>query len=245
MSAWLWVMMVGLVIGITVAASAGAEEDPGLSARRANMVAQLRKYGIQDERVLEVMGRIPRHRFIPAGVGGCDPYGDHPCPIGHGQTISQPFIVAYMTARMNVQPGERVLEVGTGSGYQAAVLAALGAEVFSVEIVPALGLHAANQFRAQGLAVHARVGDGYQGWAEEAPFDVIMVTCAPDAIPEGLVHQLRDGGRMVLPLGDQVQQLVVLRKRDGRVETEADLPVRFVPMVRGVTGRAAPAAAEP
>jgi len=205
---------------------------------RADMVSVLRQYDIRDERVLDAMARVKRHRFIPEPWR--DPvsaYADHPVPIGHNQTISQPFIVAYMTAQMGVQPGERVLEVGTGSGYQAAILDALGAEVWSIEILAPLAEHARRALAEQGCSrVQVLTGDGHKGWPEHAPYDVIVVTCAPAEVPGALVEQLREGGRMILPLGEGVQRLVILRKKDGRATQVDDLPVRFVPMVKGRQG---------
>ncbi len=205
---------------------------------RERMIAELRDHGVRDERVLQAMSRIRRHRFIPEAYRRrANPYGDHPCPIGHGQTISQPFIVAYMTERMNVQPGEKVLEVGTGSGYQASVLAELGAEVYSIEIIPELAEHARHALASEGYEeVHVLTGDGYKGWPEHAPFDVILVTCAPDDVPEALVAQLREGGRMIVPVGVGTQRLVILRKEGGEIHRIDDLPVRFVPMVPGPGG---------
>jgi len=202
---------------------------------REEMVRQVRAYGVRDERVLAAMAKVRRHLFIPEEYRSRDdPYGDHPCSIGYGQTISQPFIVAYMTERVNVKPGEKVLEIGTGSGYQAAILAELGAEVYSIEIIPALAEHARRVLAAEGYdRVHVLTGDGYKGWPEHAPFDVIIVTCAPEEVPQALVEQLKDGGRMILPLGAGVQRLVVLRKRSGKVSQEEDIMVRFVPMVHG------------
>lgn len=204
---------------------------------RREMVDVLKRYGIRDARVLQAMGRIRRHCFIPEahrrhGVA----YGDHPWSIGDGQTISQPYIVAYMTEKLGIQAGERVLEIGTGSGYQAAVLAEMGARVYSVEIVPRLADHARDVLSAEGFGnrVEVLTGDGYKGWAEHAPFDAIIVTCAPESVPGALVDQLRDGGRMILPVGEFMEQrLVILRKKEGRVVVENDLPVRFVPMVKG------------
>ena len=203
---------------------------------RAAMVSVIRAYGAEDETILDVMGRVPRHEFIPEAFRRRrPPYGDHPCPIGHGQTISQPFIVAYMTERIAPRHGEKILEIGTGSGYQAAILAELGAEVYSIEIVPELAEHARQALDAQGYSsVHVRNGDGYKGWPEQAPFDAIIVTCAPEEVPAALVEQLRDGGRMILPLGEEgAQRLVILRKDGDRVKVTDDLPVRFVPMVHG------------
>ncbi len=198
---------------------------------RREMVELLRgDYGIRDERVLEVMARLPRHVFIPEALRGPDAYGDHPCPIGFGQTVSQPYIVAYMTQALDVRPGEKVLEVGTGSGYQAAVLAGMGAEVFTIERIPELAEHARSVL---GDSVHLRCGDGTGGWPEEAPFDVIIGTCAPGRVPPALIEQLAEGGRMMLPVGDLVQRLVTLRRRNGDLVCAQDLFVRFVPMVRG------------
>lgn len=202
----------------------------------AAMVQQLRTYGIKDVRVLKAMSTIRRHKFIPEEyLGLVASYGDHPCPIGYNQTISQPYIVAYMTEKLNVQPGERVLEIGTGSGYQAAVLAELGAQVYSIEIIPELADHARKVLAAEGYErVKVLAGDGYKGWPEYSPFDAIIVTCAPEDIPQNLVNQLKEGGRMILPLGGSGRQrLVILQKKEGRIQKTDDLPVRFVPMVHG------------
>ncbi len=236
------VSMVALALGtLMTKVSAGQTQpdagDDAWAAGRQAMVRQLRAYRIADERLLEIMGRIRRHLFIPAPLR--DPQtacADAPAPIGFGQTISQPYIVAHMTERLRLKPGEKILEIGTGSGYQAAVLAALGAAVYSVEIVPELAQHARQVLDSEGFsAVQTRTGNGYQGWPEHAPFDAIIVTCAPEAIPPALVDQLRDGGRMIVPVGRHGQRLVILRKKGGRVEIEEDLPVRFVPMVHGNT----------
>jgi protein-L-isoaspartate(D-aspartate) O-methyltransferase len=199
-------------------------------------IKTLFEYGIRNEKVLAAMRKIPRHEFIPApylDMGNA--YGDHPCSIGHGQTISQPYIVAYMTEKMNPQPGEKILEIGTGSGYQAAVLAEIGAEVFSIEIVRELADHAAEVLKKQNYPVQVRHGDGYKGWAEHAPFSIILVTCAPEEIPAPLIDQLKVGGRMIIPVGpvNSVQRLTIIRKTENGTETEEDLPVRFVPMIKG------------
>ncbi len=205
-----------------------------MEAERKMMVDVIRRHGVKDERVLEAMETVRRHIYIPEKLRGRDAYGDHPCPIGYGQTISQPFIVAYMTQRMELQPGERVLEIGTGSGYQAAVLAELGAEVYSIEIIPQLAAHARTALEAEGYAqVKVKTGDGYKGWPEHAPFDAIIVTCAPNEIPQALVKQLKDGGRMILPVGSGIQQLVILEKNGDTFREIPDIYVRFVPMVRG------------
>jgi len=201
---------------------------------RSRMVLLLRRYyGIRDERVLSAMEKIRRHLFIPEAFRDCvDPYGNHPCPIGWDQTISQPYIVAYMTEKIAPQPGETVLEIGTGSGYQTAVLAELGASVFSVEIIPELVEHARAVLASQGYdQVKIRCGDGREGWPGAVLFDVIIGTCAPEGIPHPLVEQLAEGGRMILPVGRRIQQLVILRRKDGRLSQENVLSVRFVPMV--------------
>lgn len=206
-----------------------------MDAERKAMVEVLRRYKITDERVLEAMAKVRRHVYIPEGIRGrVDPYGDHPCPIGHGQTISQPFIVAYMTQRMELMPNEHVLEIGTGSGYQAAILAELKAKVYSIEIVPELADHARKVLAAEGYGqVMLMTGDGYKGWPEHAPFDAIIVTCAPNEIPKALVDQLKDGGRMILPVGTGIQRLVILKKTGGTFTEIPDMHVRFVPMVKG------------
>lgn len=200
---------------------------------RKEMVELLRRnYRIRDERVLEVMAQLPRHRFIPGPHQDPDAYGDYPCSIGCGQTISQPYIVAYMTQALGIQPGEKVLEIGTGSGYQAAVLARLGAQVFSMECIPELVTHAKSVFMELGIAnVQVRLGDGANGWPEEAPFDVIIGTCAANEVPPALTEQLTDGGRMILPVGNWDQRLVIAHKQNETLFCANDLPVRFVPMV--------------
>jgi len=225
------------IAAICCAARAGsAKRGEDMNAEREKMVGQLRAYGVKDPEVLRAMAKIRRHAFIPESHRDMrDAYGDHPCPIGHGQTISQPYIVAYMTEKLRPQKGEKILEIGAGSGYQAAVLAELGAAVFSIEIIPALARHARAALDAEGYAqVKVLEGDGYKGWPEHAPFDAIIVTCAPENVPQALVEQLREGGRMILPVGPQGdQRLVILRKKSGQPHREDDLPVRFVPMVQG------------
>ena len=202
--------------------------------KRQRMVQLLKFYGIKDKRVLAAMNKVKRHMYIPGNYRRrVEAYGDHPCPIGYNQTISQPYIVAYMTEKLNVKPGEKVLEIGTGSGYQAAILAELGAKVFSMEIVPQLALHAQKTLKNEGYGeVKVLRGDGYQGWPDHAPFDLIIVTCAPEKVPQKLVKQLKEGGRMILPVGQPYRQrLVILRKVKGKVKKENDLSVMFVPMV--------------
>jgi protein-L-isoaspartate(D-aspartate) O-methyltransferase len=188
------------------------------------------------QRVLDVMGRVPRHEFVPENLRGTA-YDDRPLPIGFGQTISQPYIVALMTDLLQVEPADTVLEVGTGSGYQAAVLAPLAARVFSIEIVPQLAETAKARLARLGYDnVSVRAGDGYYGWEEAAPFDGIVVTAAASHIPPPLIRQLRQGGRMVIPVGGPffVQHLMLVEKHeDGTVTSRQLLPVRFVPLTGG------------
>ena len=203
---------------------------------RLHMVSrQIEARGVRDSRVLEAMRKVPRHRFVPKAQRAYA-YEDRPLPIAHGQTISQPYIVALMTELARVKPGDMVLEVGTGSGYQAAVLAEMGVKVFSIEIVEPLAKHAKATLSELGYGkrVEVRHGDGYAGWPERAPFDAIVVTAAPPKIPKPLKQQLKVGGRLVIPVGKHYQSLVrVTRTKDGFRE-ESVLPVRFVPM----TGKA-------
>ena len=184
------------------------------------------------------MGRVPRHEFVPERLRG-EAYQDHPLPIGHGQTISQPYIVAFMTQELDPKPTDRVLEIGTGSGYQAAVLAEMVSEVYTIEIVAELAQRATADLKRLGYTnVHVRAGDGYKGWAEAAPFDAIIVTCAPERVPEPLAAQLKEGGRMIIPVGaGWGQDLVLLRKRGGKIERSTVLPVRFVPMTGEAQGK--------
>jgi protein-L-isoaspartate(D-aspartate) O-methyltransferase len=203
------------------------------AARKRMIERQIVARGITNERVLKVMVGIPRHELVPASHRH-HAYEDQPVPIGYGQTISQPYIVAFMTEQLNPKPTDRVLEIGTGSGYQAAVLAGLVAEVYTIEIVKELAERAKTDLKRLGYTnLHVRAGDGYKGWPEKAPFDAVIVTCAPDAIPQPLIDQLKEGGRMVIPVGSGFNQdLYVLEKKGGKVEKRAVLPVRFVPMTR-------------
>jgi protein-L-isoaspartate(D-aspartate) O-methyltransferase len=201
---------------------------------RQRMVAQqIKARGVRDPRVLDTMAQVPRHQFLPQEQRG-EAYEDRPIPIGHGQTISQPYIVAYMTEALQVGAGHRVLEIGTGCGYQTAILATLAAEVYSIERVPELAERARRTLDAQGYTnVHILIGDGYAGWPEHAPFDRILGAAAADDVPPVLADQLAEGGIMVIPVGTWSQELRVLQKRGRDLDTLATLPVRFVPMVRG------------
>ncbi len=194
---------------------------------------QLMVRGITDERVLAAMVKVPREEFVPQDSRAAS-YEDGPLPIGYEQTISQPYIVAFMTEQLRPKPSDRVLEIGSGSGYQAAILAELVADVYTIEIVEPLAKSAEGTLQRLGYKnVHVRVGDGYKGWLEHAPFDAIIVTCAPEKVPQPLVDQLKDGGRMIIPVGERfAQQLYLLEKQNGRLRESAVLPFRFVPMTR-------------
>lgn len=218
-------------------AEAAAAAESFADQRRRMVEQQLAGRDITDRRVLQAMRDVPRHRFVPAAARS-QAYSDYPLPIGLDQTISQPYIVAYMTQALRLDGDERVLEIGTGSGYQAAVLARLCKEVYTIEIVPELARRASDTLASLGYAnVSVRVGDGYRGWPEKAPFDAIIVTASPPRIPEPLVDQLAPGGRMVVPVGEEFQDLVVLEKTAQGVTQRAVMPVRFVPMTGEVQRR--------
>lgn len=204
-----------------------------LELLRMHMVKmQLERRGIKDPKVLTVMQKVARHLFVPEQYME-KAYSDHPLPIGEGQTISQPYIVAFMTEVLKLKRTDRVLEIGTGSGYQAAVLAELCDQVYSIEIVESLGERAKTLLDDLGYEnVHVKIGDGYQGWAEFAPFDAIIATCSPTQIPQPLQDQLAEGGRMIIPVGERnAQALVLLQKQNDQLKREDVLDVRFVPMV--------------
>jgi protein-L-isoaspartate(D-aspartate) O-methyltransferase len=217
--------------------SAAEGGDPFARDRNKMVEEQIRARGVTNQLVLDTMRRVPRHLFVPASVRS-EAYADHALPIGHAQTISQPYVVAFMTEQLDLKPGHSVLEIGTGSGYQAAVLAAITTNVFTMEIVAELHELASKRLVSLGLKpAQVRLGDGYQGWKEHAPFDRIIVTAAPDHIPQPLVEQLKPGGRMVIPVGPEgtLQKLLVVEKElQGKVRTREVLPVAFVPM----TGKA-------
>jgi len=206
-------------------------QDPVTLARQRMVEEQLRRRGIEDPAVLRAMGTVPRHEFVPESQQPLA-YTDQALPIRHGQTISQPYIVALMTQVLELEPGESVLEIGTGSGYQAAVLAEITDQVYTIEILEPLAENARETLQRLGYEnVHCRIGDGYRGWPEHAPFDAIIVTAAPDHIPQPLVDQLKVDGRMVIPVGSYYQELILLRKgADGNLTRQGVIPVRFVPM---------------
>lgn len=207
------------------------EKGEKYAKRRAEMVAhQIKARGVKDKLVLQAMGKVPREKFVPLALKPMA-YFDQPLPIGEGQTISQPYIVALMTELMGLKGGEKVLEIGTGSGYQAAILAEIAAEVYSIEIVKPLADKSRTRLENMGYRnVTVRCGDGYQGWPEQAPFDATIVTAAPEHIPQPLVDQLKVGGRLVIPVGDWYQELVLITKGKKGITKKKIIPVRFVPM---------------
>ena len=213
----------------------GTQDGPAVDQwslkRRLMVETQIESRGVKDQRVLEAMKRVARHKFVPAPFT-LNAYSDSPLPIGHGQTISQPYIVAYMTEAAQLKAEDRVLVIGTGSGYQAAVLAELVKEVYTIEIIPELADSSRSILWALGYNnVWVKSGDGYEGWPEHQPFDAIIVTAAPPNIPEVLVDQLNLNGRMILPVGEFYQELVLIKKTDQGLQKERLIPVRFVPMV--------------
>jgi protein-L-isoaspartate(D-aspartate) O-methyltransferase len=219
---------------LPLATSPATDDRSRTVAREAMVEEQLISRDITDARTLQAMRTVPRHRFVPDEVRS-SAYRDSPLPIGYGQTISQPYIVAYMTQLAHLRRDSRVLEVGTGSGYQAAVAAEISDHVYSIEIVPDLAARAAATLRETGYEhVHLRTGDGYHGWPEAAPFDAIIVTAGAEDVPPRLIEQLAEGGRMIIPLGPQdgVQNLMLVTKEKGRPHTRTLIAVRFVPFTR-------------
>ena len=225
----------GLVVSLSGCAGPGTgengEEGASYKEAREEMVAtQIRSRGIKDKRVLEAMKKVPRHLFVPETYRP-QAYSDSPLPIGFGQTISQPYIVALMTEALKIKSGDKVFEVGTGSGYQAAVLAEMGAEVYTMEIVEELLATADEIFKLLNYSkLQSRLGDAYQGWVEHSPFDAVIVTAAPEHVPQPLIDQLKVGGRIVIPVGGRFQDLVVMTKTADGLEKESLGPVIFVPM---------------
>jgi protein-L-isoaspartate(D-aspartate) O-methyltransferase len=213
----------------------GDQQSPQQTAefdrKRERMVEdQIKSRGIRDKAVVAAMKKVPRHRFVPESELKWA-YGDHPLPIGLNQTISQPYIVAYMTEAAQIAPGEKVLEIGTGSGYQAAILGEIAKEVYTIEILPELAERARRTLEELGYKnVHVMAGNGYLGWPEHAPFDAIVVTAAPDEVPKALVEQLAVNGKMVIPVGARDQDMMIITKTPEGVIEKKTIPVRFVPM---------------
>ena len=202
------------------------------SERRQMVEYQIRDRGIKDERVLAAMSQVPRHQFVDSPWKDFA-YSDRPLPIGHQQTISQPYIVAYMSETAEISTDAKVLEIGTGCGYQAAILGELAKQVYSIEIIPELAERARQTLAQLGYEnIEVKTGDGYQGWAEHAPYDAIIVTAAPDKIPQPLIDQLATNGKLVIPVGTWYQDIIVLTKTEDRIIKEKTIPVRFVPMRR-------------
>jgi protein-L-isoaspartate(D-aspartate) O-methyltransferase len=224
----------GLILAFLFSSTAvGAETGEAYRQARLTMVKeQIADRGISDRRVLKAMESVPRHAFVPAAYRD-QAYADHPLPIGYGQTISQPYIVAYMCEVAGIRPSDRILEVGTGSGYHASVISRLASKIYTIEIIPELARRAEETIRQLGYEnIVLRQGDGYFGWKDEAPFDVIIVTAAADHIPPPLLRQLKDGGRMIIPLGHPffTQKLVLVEKKNGEIRSRDLIPVRFVPL---------------
>lgn len=229
---FLIVVCILVTLGLALNCRAQVVNEKDYSLLRERMVTrQLEARDITDKKVLAAMRKVPRHLYVPENYRHLA-YEDYPLPIGEGQTISQPYIVALMTQVVKPHAQMKVLEIGTGSGYQAAVLATLCREVYTIEIIELLGVRAQKILQNDYDNVVVKIGDGYQGWSQFAPFDAIIVTCAPTHVPKPLVEQLREGGRMVIPVGEAGnQQLVVLTKSKGRLIEEEVIPVRFVPML--------------
>jgi protein-L-isoaspartate(D-aspartate) O-methyltransferase len=228
-------VMLLLLCTVLLPLSSGLAGADRREERLTMVTEQIVARGVKDPLTLAALREVPRHRFVP-DHNSANAYLDRPLPIGHGQTISQPYIVAYMTEIIQPGPGKKILEIGTGSGYQAAILAAAGAEVYSVEIIPALADSAATRLRQLGYtSVATKAADGYYGWAEHAPFDAIIVTAAAEFVPPPLIGQLKDAGLMIIPVGSPffVQTLMLVQKRGAKTTSTSLMPVRFVPFRRG------------
>jgi protein-L-isoaspartate(D-aspartate) O-methyltransferase len=217
---------------IPVGTSENQAETAFAEARNKMVEEQIRGRDIINPRVLSAMAKVPRHQFVPPEYLN-EAYADHPLPIGYGQTISQPYIVALMTQHLAIRPGEKVLEIGTGSGYQAAILAEITDQVYTIEIIEPLGQRAATTLKKLGYNVHCKISDGYYGWEENAPFDAIIVTCAPDHVPQLLLKQLKDGGKLVIPVGPPgyYQTLWLIEKKGEQFQSTNLGDVVFVPML--------------
>jgi protein-L-isoaspartate(D-aspartate) O-methyltransferase len=230
---YLWLLApLPFVVGFLCGACASDQADTTKDEHARNQMVrdQVEARGVTETAVLQAMRQVPRHEFVPAEYGYLA-YTDQPLPIGHGQTISQPYIVGLMSELLQVGPGDTVLEIGTGSGYQAAVLAATVDRVYTIEILEPLATRAEADLARLGYTnVEVRCGDGYQGWKEHAPYDGIIVTAAPPVIPEPLVEQLKTGARMVVPVGEFYQELLVVEKTEAGHKVSRSIPVRFVPM---------------
>jgi protein-L-isoaspartate(D-aspartate) O-methyltransferase len=225
------ILLLTVFVIIACAALTVADEEVFMFVRGKMVKEQIARRDVKDERVLEAMRKVERHLFVPENLKNLA-YTDGPLPIGYNQTISQPYIVAFMTEAAHLMPDDRVLEIGTGSGYQAAVLAEIVKEVYTIEIIEPLAESARLLFENMGYQnIKVKYGDGYKGWKEHAPFDAIVVTAAPAQIPAELVNQLKEGGRMVVPIGGFYQELFLITKTDTGFDKKALLPVRFVPMV--------------
>ena len=223
-----------LILSILTGGSMLPQNDKYSSLRERMVKDQIIDRGISDKATLRAMRKVPRHLFVPADVQD-ESYDDNPLPIGHGQTISQPYIVAYMTEISRPTPEKKVLEVGTGSGYQAAILAEITDTVYTIEIIPELAKEASDRFKKLGYKnIVTRYGDGYKGWPEHSPFDIIIVTAAAEKIPQPLLDQLAENGRLVIPVGEPyaVQELIIAVKKNGKIETRRLTYVRFVPFKR-------------
>ena len=225
-----------LWMGLCAPPAGGAETDESggrfKTLRKLMVENQIKARGVSDTRVLAALQKVERHRFVPESYRD-QAYDDHPLPIGEGQTISQPYIVGLMTSLVNPDSSKTVLEIGTGSGYQAAVLAEICKFVYTIEVIPSLGKTADHLLNNLGYTnIKVKIGDGYKGWKEFAPFDAIVVTCAPSHVPDPLKDQLNEGGKMVIPVGERfIQYLKVLTKKQGKIVEDSIIPVRFVPMI--------------
>jgi protein-L-isoaspartate(D-aspartate) O-methyltransferase len=225
------ILLMGLILS-PLMSGADMPETAWAQKRREMVEDQIRARGVKDRRVLEAMRKVERHLFVPSHLRHLA-YEDFPLPIGEGQTISQPYIVALMTELLALKGTERILEIGTGSGYQAAILAELVKEVYTIEILEPLAKQSERLFRELNYRnIKVKLGDGFLGWSEFSPFDGIIVTCAPDKIPSPLLEQLAEGGRLVIPVGALRQELKLVRKVKGKIQEEDIIPVRFVPMLR-------------
>lgn len=221
-----------LLIFFTISIGA-SRKDLFTDPRERMVTTQIIARGIKDPRVIEAMRKVPRHLFVPKKIRG-RAYDDRPLPIGEGQTISQPYIVAFMTEALNLSSGDKALEIGTGSGYQAAILAEIVKEVYTIEIRPRLGETARERLKEMGYSnIFVEIGDGYKGWPEKAPFNAVIVTCAPERIPRPLIDQLTEGGRMIIPVGEEggIQELVLMKKEKGMIIRKEVMKVLFVPMI--------------